>query len=277
MLCQSMRKQMSRPQSTGRASRKTAFIKSDDIYNLYAYIVVKKVVFSYNLTMRCLFILIFISVSSGLFAQANNAAGAAASIAPGAQARVHELLNKPEMVSPVAAVPLGKNWFRVVTDAHMFSDEVSVPQVSAIFTDFVNQEKNFTGKKSILAASVVSTGQGGTIVDFMSTAITPLGVKIKTSYRDAVTVYENTETKASIGIRQIDSDNASNNMIKGMYTIRYAEAVTIDGKAYTYVRLYIIDDVNGNIIPNAKRALESQSGPAILEAIELIVNAAKSK
>jgi hypothetical protein len=227
--------------------------------------------------MKRLFILLLIPASAVLFAQANNPAGAAASIAPGAQAKVLDLLNKPAMVSPVAAVPLGKNWFRVVTDAHVFSDEVSVPQVSAIFTDFANQEKNFTGKKSILAASVVSTGKNGTIVDFLSTTITPVGIKIKTSYRDKVTVYENSDTKASIGIRQIDSDNATNNMVKGMYTIRYAEAVTIDGKAYTYIRLYIIDDVNGSIIPNAKKTLESQSGPAILEAIELIVNAAKSK
>jgi hypothetical protein len=90
-------------------------------------------------------------------------------------------------------------------------------------------------------------------------------------------VYENDDTKASIGIRQVDSDASSNNTVKGMYTIRYAEAVHISGKAYTYIRLYVINDVNGSILPNARKILESQSGPAILEAVDLIVKAAKTK
>jgi len=227
--------------------------------------------------MKRLFLLIFMSVGAGLFAQANDQPGVAAYIASGAQSHLLELLNKSAMVSPAVAAPLGKNWFRLVTDAHIFSDEVSVRQVSAVFTDFVNHEKNFTGKKSILAATVVSTGQGGTVVDFLSTTIAPMGIKIKAPYRAAVTVYQNTDTKASVGIRQVDSDNATNNTVKGMYTIRYAEAVTVNGKTYTYIRLYVIDDVNGSIMPNAKGILESQSGPAILEAIELIVRAAKSK
>jgi len=159
----------------------------------------------------------------------------------------------------------------------VFSDEVSVRQVSAVYTDFVNQEKNFTGKKSILTASVVSTGQDGTVVDFVSTTVAPMGIKIRAPYRALVTANENTDTKASIGIRQVDSDNASNTTLKNMYSVRYAEAVTIDGKAYTYIRLYVINDVNGSILPNAKKVLESQSGPAILEVFDLIVRAAKSK
>jgi len=223
--------------------------------------------------VKYLFLLIFITAGVGLFAQAN----AAASIAPGAQAKVLELLNKPAMVSPAAADPLGKNWFRLMTDAHVFSDEVSVRQVSAVYTDFVNQEKNFTGKKSILTASVVSAGQDGTVVDFVSTTIAPMGIKIRAPYRALVTEYENTGMKAAIGIKQFDSDSASNNTVKGMYSVRYAESVTIGGKAYTYIRLYVINDVNGSILPNARKVLESQSGPAILESVELIVRAAKLK
>jgi hypothetical protein len=222
---------------------------------------------------KFIFLLIFITAGVGLFAQAN----AAASVAPGAQAKVLELLNKPAMVSPAAADPLGKNWFRLMTDAHVFSDEVSVRQVSAVYTDFVNQEKNFTGKKSILTASVVSAGQDGTVVDFVSTTIAPMGIKIRAPYRALVIEYENTGMKAAIGIKQFDSDSASNNTVKGMYSVRYAESVTIGGKAYTYIRLYVINDVNGSILPNARKVLESQSGPAILESVDLIVRAAKSK
>jgi hypothetical protein len=227
--------------------------------------------------IKHLFLLIFISIGAVLFAQENTAAGVAASIAQGAQARLVELLNKPAMVFPASASALGKNWFRLVTDAHVFSDEVSVRQVSEVFTDFVNQEKNFTGKRSILAASVVSGGQDGTVVDFLSTTIAPLGIRIRAPYRALVTVYENTDTKASVGIRQLDSDSASNNTVKGVYTIRYAEAVTIDDKAYTYIRLYVINDVNGSILPNAKVILENQSGPAIIEAVDLIIRAARIK
>jgi hypothetical protein len=223
--------------------------------------------------VKYIFLLIFMSAGVGLFAQA----GAAASVAPGAQARLTELLNKPAMVSPATAAPLGKNWFRLETDAHVFSDEVSVRQVSAVYTDFINQEKNFTGKKSILTAAVVSAGQDGTVVDFVSTTIAPMGIKIRAPYRALVKEYENNDTKASIGIRQYDSDSASNNTVKGMYSVRYAESVNIGGKAYTYIRLYVINDVNGSILPNAKKVLESQSGPAILESVDLIVKAAKSK
>ena len=224
-----------------------------------------------------LFFLIFIPVGAWLFAQSTNQPGAAASVASGAQAHLHDLLNKPAMVSPATAAPLGKNWFRMVTDAHVFSDEVSVQQVAAVFTDFANQEKYFTGKKSILSASVVSAGHGGTLVDFVSTTIAPMGIKIKAPYRALVTVSEHTDTKVSVGIRQVDSDSDSNNTVKEMYTVRHAEAVTINGTVYTYIRLYVIDDVNGSILPDAQKVLESQSGPAILEAVDLIVRAAKTK
>jgi len=227
--------------------------------------------------VKYLLLLIFMPAVAGLFAQANSAAGAAASIAPGSQARLAELLNKPAMVSPAKAASLGKNWFKLETDAHVFSDEVSVRQVSAVYNDFVNQEKNFTGKKAILAATVVSSGKDGTVVDFVSTTIAPMGIKIRAPYRALVTEYENTDMKASIGIRQFDTDSASNTTVKGMYSVRYAESVTIGGKAYTYIRLYVINDVNGSILPNAGKILESQSGPAILESVDLIIRAAKSK
>jgi len=68
----------------------------------------------YYLVMKRLFLVVFILLGAGLFAQAN-----AAAVAPGAQARLNELLNKPAMVSPAEASPLGKNWFRLVTDAHV--------------------------------------------------------------------------------------------------------------------------------------------------------------
>jgi hypothetical protein len=225
--------------------------------------------------MRYLFLLAFVSVGAGLFAQTNVPSGTAAQIAPGARAQLQQLLNKATMVSPAVAAPLGKNWFRLETDAHLFSDEVSVRQVSAVFTDIENHDKIFNGKKSLLTASVISRGQDGTVADFVATTIAPMGIKIRAPYRATVTVLENTGAKVAVGIRQLASDSASNNTVREMYTMRYAEAVTIDGKAYTYVRIYIIDEANGSILPGAKGVLESQSGPAVIEALELIIKAAK--
>jgi hypothetical protein len=217
--------------------------------------------------LNYLFLLVFMSAGTALFAQANR-------IAPGAEAKLLQLSNKPAMVSPAVATSLGENWFRLETDAHVFSDEVSIRQVAAVFTDIENHEKIFNGKKGTLTASKRQDGS----VDFVATTIVPiLGTKIRTPYRASVTVMQNTDTKVAVGIRQLASDSVSNDKIKAMYTMRYAEAVTIGGKAYTYVRIYIGDEVNGSILPNAKSILENQSAPATVEALELIIKAAKSR
>jgi hypothetical protein len=104
-----------------------------------------------------------------------------------------------------------------------------------------------------------------------------MGIRIKAPYRALVTVSANTGAKAAVGIRQLAADSASNNTVKELYTMRYAEAVTIGGKAYTYIRMYVINDANGSILPGAKGILESQSGPAIIESLELVIKAAKAK
>jgi hypothetical protein len=219
--------------------------------------------------LNYLFLLVFVSMGTALFAQAN----VSPQIAPGAQAQLQQLLNKPSMVRSPVAASLGKNWFRLETDAHVFSDEVSVRQVAAVFTDIENHEKIFNGKKGALTASKRQDGS----VDFVATTYAPLGIKIRTPYRASITVMQNTDTKVAVGIRQLASDSDSNDKIKAMYTMRYAETVTIGGKAYTYVRIYIGDEVNGSILPNAKSILESQSAPATVEALELIIKAAKSR
>jgi hypothetical protein len=190
---------------------------------------------------------------------------------------LNQLLNKPTLVRPAIAASLGKNWFRLETDAHVFSDEVSVRQVLAVFSDIESQAKSFNGKKSILTASTVSKEQDGAVVDFLSTTIGPMGIRIKAPYRALVTVLDNTDTKAAVRIRQIASDSASNKTVKELYTMRYAEAVTIGDKTYTYVRIYVIDEANGSILPGAKKILEDQAGPALVEALEMIIKAAKSR
>ncbi|MDR0495196.1 MAG: hypothetical protein LBG95_06185 [Treponema sp.] len=93
------------------------------------------------------------------------------------------------------------------------SSEVSVKQVAAVLLDLDNQAQYFDGKKYKVQTSVVSRGAGETIVDFVSISIAPLGIKIRTPYRASVQETENTQTKFLQEVKQIASNNASNNEI----------------------------------------------------------------
>ena len=227
--------------------------------------------------MKIIRILLFCSIASALHAQNNSGDFFAAQIAPGAQAQLKTLLDNPAMIQPAVAAPLGKNWFRLETDAHVFTDQASVKQVAAVLLDWENQEKYLNGKRSILSATVVSRNGNNSVVDFVSTSFAPMGIRIRTPYRADITTYENSDTRFYVEMKQSGSDSASNDRLKELLATRYAQAVTIDGKQYTYIRIYIINDVNGSILPGARGVLENQSGPANIEALQLIIAAAKTK
>jgi hypothetical protein len=198
-------------------------------------------------------------------------------LAPGAQAQIDSLLGKPAMVKPAEASPLGKNWFRLETDAHVFTDQVSVKQVGAVMLDLDHQDTIYNGKKSKLTAQIVSRSAAEAIVDFVSVSVGPFNIQIKTPYRASVKTAENTDTKIIVEVRQLDSDSASNNDIKNLFATRYAEEVVINGKKYTYIRVYTIDEVNASFLPGAKGALESSSGPVNEEGLQMIINAARNR
>ena len=224
--------------------------------------------------MKNLLLVIFGLTGLSLFAQTSPAS--VRQIAPGAMENFSALLNNPSAVQPTKATAMGKNWFRMETDAHVFTDEVSFKQVVAILLDLDNQTKYFNGKKNKLTATVVSRDASGAIFDFVS--ITPvMGLQIKTPYRSLVTVPENSDTAAYIEFRQLDSDTDSNKNIKNCFSARYAQAVTVNGKTYTYVRFYIFDEVNASVLPGARNILESSSDAANAEALQLLIAAAKTK
>jgi hypothetical protein len=216
------------------------------------------------------FLLGFCVTGVSLFAQTTQ-------LAPGVQGQLAALLNKPAMVKPATAAPLGKNWFRLETDAHIFTSEVSVAQVAAVLLDRENQNAIYNGKKSKLTAKVVSADAGGVVFDFVSVSVGPLNIQIKTPYRARVTTAANTDAKIALEVRQLPADTASNDDIKNLFATRYAEAVTINGKTYTYIRIYTIDEVNASILPGAKGALEKSSAPVNEETLQLIIAAAKTK
>ena len=224
--------------------------------------------------MRNIWFLIFGLMGFSLVAQTNTPP--VAQIAPGAVENLQTLLNKPGFIKNTAAAAMGKNWFKMDTDIHMFTDEVSFAQVAAVLLDLDNQSKYFQGKKNKLNATVVQKNPGDTIVDFVS--ITPaLGFQIKTPYRASVKTPENSETILSVEINQLASDSASNNSIKNLFTFRYAQAVTIGGKTYTYIRFYVYDEVNASILPGAQKILAGSSDDANSEALQLLVAAAKTR
>lgn len=198
-------------------------------------------------------------------------------LAPDAPDRLAVLLNRPVMVQPVTAEPVGGGWFRVVTDAHVFSDQVSVRQVASVLLDRENQSKIYDGKKSKLTATVVSLRADEAILDFVTISVGALGFQNKTPYRAAVKTTVLADNRIALEVRQLPEDSASNNRVKNLFATRYAEEIALNGKTYTYIRIYTIDEVNASLLPNAKNALERSSGPVNEETLQLIIDAAKTR
>ena len=216
-------------------------------------------------------LLVFGLAALAAFAQTNDYR-----IAPGATDNLQAFLNKPGPVQPAIVSPLGKNWFYLVTDAQVFSDEVSISQIITVLTDWDNHTTYFQSKKNRLQSAVVERNAGEFIIDF--TAITPvLGFQIKTPYRASAKISENTGASVYADIRQLDSDSASNNTIKHLVASRYAQEITVGGRTYTYIRFYIAHELNASILPAARSILQRSADDAIVETLHMIIAAAKGK
>ena len=225
---------------------------------------------------RYVILFVFILITLPLFAQAPASAPDIFRAAQGALAQLAHLLDKPEMVSNAVAEPLGRNWFRLETDAHVFTDQVSVRQVAAVLLDIEHYNKIFDGKRSKLTASNINHSANEITANFVSIAIAG-PFQLRTPYRAATRTITSTSTTFGLEMRQLAQDSETNREIKNMYAARYIEEVTINGKRYTYIRMYSIVDVNASILPGAKGVLERNSGPTNEEAIQMIITAAKLK
>jgi hypothetical protein len=222
---------------------------------------------------KIIFLLAFIAIALPLFGNVN-----AFQIAPGAKAQFSNLLDNPSMVSPPSASPLGRNWFTLETDAHVFTNQVSVSQISAVLLDLNNQINYFDGRRSKLTGNIISRTENEFIVDFVSITIVPIvNIRLNTPYRSLVRVVYNSDTQFAKNILQTPQDTEANREIKNLNGVRYAQEVTIDGQNYTYIRIYTINDLNASILPGARNTLERNAGPTILEALEALIAAAKTK
>jgi hypothetical protein len=222
--------------------------------------------------VKKIFFLIFLLTGLSLFAQEDYYR-----IVPGAAGQLESLLNAPALVRPATATPLGRNWFRLESDSHVFSNEVSAKQVADVLIDVGNQAKYFNGKKSFQTTSIVRWEGDTAIVDFVTTSVALSTIKIRTPYRASVKTLENTGLKFSSETKQLDSDSADNKDIKNLFAARYVEQIELNGKTYTYIRMYTVEDVNASILPGAKNVLQNGAGPVNSETLQLIISSAKNK
>jgi hypothetical protein len=197
-------------------------------------------------------------------------------VAPGAEAQLSTLLNRPALVTPAVATPLGRNWFRLETDAHVFTDQVSVRQVAAVLLDIENQARHFDGRRSKLTTSIVSRSANEIIVDYVSIAIAGI-IRLSTPFRASARTLTNTDTVFSLDIRQLPQDSETNNRMKNCSALRYAQEVTVGGRRFTYIRIYSIMDIDASILPGARGVLERNAGPTNEEVLEMIIAAARNK
>jgi len=223
----------------------------------------------FNVLFKRLIILSLILNTLPVFSQTN-----LLGIAQGAEDQFEQLLNKPAMVSPPTAVPLGRNWFTLKTDVHVFTDRISTSQVAAVMLDIENQGKYFNGRRSKLTTHIIGHTADETIVDNIS--ITVIGpFHIRTPFRSVVKTMINTYALFALETRQTPEDSASNNKIKNFYAPRYVEEVSINGRKYTYIRMLTIQDINASFLPGAKRSLERNATPVIDEVMQMLINAEK--
>jgi len=215
------------------------------------------------------FLLIFFLLTMPLFAQIEQAR-----IAPGAESRLAELLNKPGHVSPVIGTMLERGWFNVEMDTHVFTDQANLRQVAAVLLDKENYHTIFDGRRTKLRASIVSRGSNEIIADFTSIASVPVVRDFRATYRASVRTLENTNTRFANVTRQLPDDSETNDGMKNLISIRFAEEVTINGKTYTYIRAYSINDVSVPRLNNIKNAVERNSGNANEEMLQMIIDAA---
>ena len=227
--------------------------------------------------MRFVFFPFFFIFGFFLFLPAALAAQASFQISPGAQSQLSALLNKPVMVRAPVTTSLGKGWYRLELDTHIFTNQADFRQIKGVMTDLNNHDRIFDGRLNKVKASIVSRSNNETIIDFTTIANAPLGIQVKTTYRASNRFLRDTAATIATDIRQLPSDTETNKQMKNLHMTRYAEEVEINGIKYTYIRVYSINDVNVSFIPNAGHIIENNAAPVNREQLELIINAAKNR
>ena len=140
--------------------------------------------------------------------------------------------------------------------------------------------KTLKGKKNVLTATIVSRDAKEIVADFVSVTPVFLGFKTTTKYRASIKITENTATKLAYEIRQFPADSEKNKDMKNLISTRYAEEVTVNGKKYTYIRVYSVNDIDASSLSKlsgVRNMIQSSSEDANMESLQLVIDAAKKK
>jgi hypothetical protein len=209
-----------------------------------------------------LFMLMFF-VCGAVYSQAN--------VADGAVENYKKLLNNPQMID-VKVTDLSRRggWVLLEMDFHMFSD-ASLTQVSAVMGDYENYRHYMNGKKIKISCEILKKTEDARLINFTTTT-TSGPFKFVSSFEGIVKDLTGSPFEKILTITQTDRDNKKMN---AYLAVRYAKEVSINGKNYTYIRFYNVEEVKNGIVSDERIRKESIS--INIETLELIAVAAKRK
>jgi hypothetical protein len=140
-----------------------------------------------------------------------------------------------------------------------------------VLHDIPGQVGVFAGKKSKTKQAQVVERQGDTtMAEFITTTFVG-PIQVNTPYLARVVEKEAGADKVVIEVTQTDS----NDKIRDLNALRFACRLTVNGKAYTYIRFYGIEKIPSSIVP--RNMLASGSEGVNVEVLNLLLAAVKKK
>ncbi|GHU18235.1 hypothetical protein FACS1894163_10010 [Spirochaetia bacterium] len=192
-------------------------------------------------------------------------------VADGAIENFKELLNNPQMIaSKVTDLNRRGGWVLLETDFHVFTD-ASFAQVTAVMGDYENYKQYINGKRIRISCKIVKITDDERLINFTTTTISG-PFKFVSNFDGIVKYLTSSPLEKILTITQTDKNNKK---VNAYFAVRYVKEVTIDGKKYTYIRLYNKEEVKNSIISD--ELIRKESIPVNIETLELIALAAAKK
>jgi hypothetical protein len=192
-------------------------------------------------------------------------------VADGAIANFSALYNNPQMIdSQVTDLNRSGGWVLLMTDFHVFSD-APFAQVSEVIGDYANYRNYINGKKIRISCKILRETENERLINFTTTTISGL-FRFVSSFDGIVKDVTKKPLEKILTITQADKNNKK---LNAYFAVRYVAEVTINGKKYTYIRLYNEEEVRNSIVSD--ELIRKESIPINIETLELIAAAAKKK
>ncbi|GHV79430.1 hypothetical protein AGMMS49944_12210 [Spirochaetia bacterium] len=213
--------------------------------------------------MKRFFLILAIFECGVLYSQIN--------VADGAIENFKELLNNPQMIaSKVTDLNRRGGWVLLETDFHVFTD-ASFAQVTAVMGDYENYNQYINGKRIRISCKIVKITDDEHLINFTTTTISG-PFKFVSNFDGIVKYLTSSPLEKILTITQTDKNNKK---VNAYFAVRYVKEVTIDGKKYTYIRIYNKEEVKNSIVSD--ELIRKESIPINIETLELIALAAAKK